>query len=103
MSLDEEVFENGETYLDLLSQSGFLPFKLNTLNEHIQLLQQQEQQKMASKIEGWIQSDPERKLESCYPRHQDCCHCQLLNLSSMRRSLIELRQGNKSSCWVDLM
>ena len=52
MSLDEEVFENGETYLDLLSQSGFLPFKLNTLNEHIQLLQQQEQQKMASKIEA---------------------------------------------------
>ena len=25
------------------------------------------------------------------------------NLSSMRRSLIELRQGNKSSYWVDLM
>ena len=26
-----------------------------------------------------------------------------IDLSSMRRSLIELRQGNKSSYWVDLM
>ena len=79
LSLDEEIFNNGETYLDLLSETGFIDLNLNTLNEHIQLLQQQEHQKIASQIEAWIQSDPDKQLQTCYPRGQNHCHCQILS------------------------
>jgi hypothetical protein len=79
LSLDEEVFERGETYLDLLSGSGFLDFNLDTLNEHIQLLQQQEERKIATQIETWIQLDPQQQLQTCYPRDRQNCHCQVLS------------------------
>jgi hypothetical protein len=79
MSLDEEIFDNGETYLDLLSESGFLAPNLNTLNAHIQLLQQQEHRKIATQIEAWIQLDPERQLQNCYPRERNNCNCQVLS------------------------
>jgi hypothetical protein len=78
LSLDANIFENGETYLDLLSESGFIEFDLNTLNEHIRLLQQQEHQRIASQIELWIQRDPDRQLQSCYVRDRECCNCQML-------------------------
>jgi hypothetical protein len=79
ISLDEEIFDNGETYLDLLSESGFLALNLNNFNEYIQLLQQQEYRKIATQIETWIQLDPERQLQSCYPRDRNHCHCQTLS------------------------
>jgi hypothetical protein len=79
MSLDEEIFDNGETYLELLSESGFLAPNLNNLNEHIQLLQQQEDRKIATQIEVWIQLDPERQLQDCYPRDRHYCNCQVLS------------------------
>jgi hypothetical protein len=79
LSLDEEIFNNGETYLDLLSEAGFIGLKLDTLNEQIQLLQQQEHQKIANQIEAWIQSDPSQQLQNCYPRNQNHCHCQILS------------------------
>lgn len=79
LSLDEEVFERGETYLDLLSESGFFNFNLDTLNEHIQLLQQQEDRQIATQIETWIQLDPQQQLQTCYPRDRQNCHCQVLS------------------------
>jgi hypothetical protein len=79
LSLDEEILNNGETYLDLLSTSGQLGFDLNTLDAHIQLLQQQERQGIAAQIEAWIALDPDRQLETCYPRDRQHCHCQLLS------------------------
>jgi hypothetical protein len=79
MSLDEEIFDNGETYLDLLSESGFLSVNLNTLTEHIKLLQQQDDREVATQIEAWIECDPDRQLQSCYPRDRDRCHCQTLS------------------------
>jgi hypothetical protein len=79
LSLDEEVFDRGETYLDLLSESGFFKFDLDTLNEHIQLLQQQEDRKIATQIETWIQLDPQQQLQTCYPRDRQNCHCQVLS------------------------
>jgi hypothetical protein len=79
ISLDEEIFDNGETYLDLLSESGFLSVNLNTLTEHIKLIQQQDDRAVATQIEAWIEFDPDRQLQSCYPRDRDCCHCQTLS------------------------
>ena len=67
MSLDEEISDNGKTYLDLLSESGFISINLNNLNEHIKLLQQQEEREIASQIEAWIELDPQQKLQTCYP------------------------------------
>jgi hypothetical protein len=79
LSLDEKIFEDGETYLDLLSETGFIDLNLNTLTEHIQSLQQQEHQTIASQIEAWIQTDPDRQLQGCYPRNQNHCNCQILS------------------------
>jgi hypothetical protein len=62
-----------------LSESGFLDLNLNTLNEHIQLLQQQEHQKIATQIEAWIESDPAQQLQACYPRDQQHVNCQILS------------------------
>jgi hypothetical protein len=78
VSLNEEIFE-GETYLDLLSESGFSNLTLGTLDDSIYLLQQQEYRKIATQIETWIQFDPDRKLQSCHPRGCDRCHCQILS------------------------
>jgi hypothetical protein len=79
LSLDEKIFADGESYLDLLSTSGFLAPNLNHLDDRIELLQQQEHQKIATQIESWIQIDPDRQLTSCYPRDRIHCHCQMLS------------------------
>lgn len=79
LSLDQTVFEDGLTYLDLLSETGFIDLNFNLLNEHIQLLQAQEQQTITAQMEAWIQADPQQQLQSCYPRHQNHCHCQILS------------------------
>ena len=79
LSLDQTIFDDGITYLDLLSETGFIDLNLNLLNEHIQLLQQQEHQTIAAQMEAWIQADPQQQLQSCYPRSQNHCHCQILS------------------------
>jgi hypothetical protein len=68
LSLDEEVFHHGETYLDLLSASGFGDLTLDN----------QEHREIAARIETWIQLDPEGQLQNCYPRDRSSCNCQLL-------------------------
>jgi cobalamin biosynthesis Mg chelatase CobN len=78
LSLDEKLFENGETYLDLLSESGFIDLNLNNLTEHVRSLQQQEHQQIANKIETWIERDPDRQLQTCYLRDRESCNCQIL-------------------------
>lgn len=79
LSLNEHILEQGETYLDLLSESGFIDLNLNNLNDHIQLLQQQEHQQIATQIEIWIQRDPDRQLQSCSVRDCDRCNCQMIS------------------------
>jgi hypothetical protein len=79
LSLDEKVFENGETYLDLLSESGFIDITIDNLNEHIQLLQQQENRRIATRIEAWIERDPERQLQACCVRDREGCNCQIIS------------------------
>ena len=79
MSLDEQMFDRGETYLDLLSEDGDIGVNLHTLNEQIAVLQQQADREVATQIETWIESDPDRQLQNCYPRNCDGCHCQILS------------------------
>jgi hypothetical protein len=62
-----------------LSALGSLGCRLNTLDAHIQVLQQQENREIATQIEAWIECDPDRQLETCYPRGRHQCHCQLLS------------------------
>ncbi len=79
MSLDEEVFDRGETFLDLLSETGTIGVDINTLDEQIAVLQQQADREVATQIESWIESDPDRKLQNCHPRDRAGCHCQILS------------------------
>ena len=86
VSLDSLIFDEGESYLDLLSAEGFIGFNLNSLDEHIRSLQQQEYQTIATQIEKWIESDPEQQLQNCYPRNCKQCNCQII---SYRRLIID--------------
>jgi hypothetical protein len=81
LSLDEQVFQAGETYLSLLSEQGFVGLSLSVIDQQIQALQQQENRKIATQIENWIASDPDHHLSDCHPKGQKCCNCQLLGYS----------------------
>jgi hypothetical protein len=78
LSLDNIVMEDGQTYLDLLSENRWFVPSFSSLSHHIADLQRQQQQSVADQIEAWIAADPERLLQSCYPRTQPHCHCQEL-------------------------
>jgi hypothetical protein len=81
LSLDEQVFQEGETYLNLLSNQGFLNIHLNTLDQQIQYLQQEEHRRIALQIEKWIAADPDQLLYDCHPKGQHQCNCQTLSYS----------------------
>jgi hypothetical protein len=59
-------------YLDLLNDEIF--------NQSINYdyIQQQEDNIISMKIENWIVSDPEKKLESCYIKNLSHCNCKEL-------------------------
>jgi hypothetical protein len=76
LSLDNQVFEEGDSYLDFLSDDGFMSFNLSGLDNYIEILQQQEEQRIAIKVEEWIEFDPTQQLRNCHPRDQKLCHCQ---------------------------
>lgn len=77
-SLDERIFGEGETYLDLLSDQGFNHVQLSTIDQQIQSLQQEEDHRIAIQIEKWIMSDPDGHLGNCHPKRQERCNCQTL-------------------------
>jgi hypothetical protein len=77
LSLDNQVFEEGNSYLDFLSDDG-IGFNLSGLGEYVDILKQQEEQRIAVKIEEWIEFDPTQELKSCHPRGQKLCDCQLI-------------------------
>jgi hypothetical protein len=79
LSLDISILGGGETYLDFLSDVGFISVNLNTLNEYIDSLQREDDRQVASQIEAWIELDPEGILKNCYPRDRYHCHCQILS------------------------
>jgi hypothetical protein len=81
LSLDEQVCPEGETYLSLLSDQGFVDLSVSAIDRQIQALQAQENRQIALQIEKWIASDPDHHLADCHPKGQKCCNCQLLGYS----------------------
>jgi hypothetical protein len=78
LSLDNLANEDGQTYLDLLSDEGWITPSFSNLGEHLTRLRSQQNQTLASQIEQWIETDPDRTLQTCYPRNQPHCNCQAL-------------------------
>lgn len=85
ISLDAPIGnEEGTPLLEQLSQTGLQSPTLSGLDGHIQRLQKEKIQRLGLSLERYIQQDPERKLQNCYPRAYPSCNCQLL---SQRRYL----------------
>jgi hypothetical protein len=78
-SLDTPVSDTDITYLDLLSEDGFIEMQLSSLDRYIEKLQQQENQSIVHQIEAWIALDPEAELQSCFPKGCPGCNCQILS------------------------
>ncbi|HAG80103.1 MAG TPA: hypothetical protein DCL61_02805 [Cyanobacteria bacterium UBA12227] len=71
--------EYGTPLVDQLSETGLNTPTLSGLDGHIERLQQQKIQRLGLKMERYIQQDPEKKLQNCYPRTYPNCNCQLLS------------------------
>lgn len=88
-SLDEAIANNqdGEqiTWLERLSEQGQLtgtpsnPRVLSGLEAYIEQLQRQSEQHLVLKLALYIEQDPERQLQDCYPRRHRECNCQVLS------------------------
>jgi hypothetical protein len=71
--------ETPETYLDLLSEAGFIEVQLSSLDQYIEALQQQANQEIAIQITAWITTDPDNILQNCCLRNHQHCNCQILS------------------------
>ncbi|MCJ8278790.1 MAG: hypothetical protein MJK14_02300, partial [Rivularia sp. ALOHA_DT_140] len=69
-----------------LSETGLNSPKLSGLDGYIENLQKQKKQRLGLAIETYIQKDPQKRLQNCYPRTNPDCDCYLL---SQRRFLRE--------------
>lgn len=88
-SLDQVIADNsgGEqtTWLDRVSEQGQLlgtpsnPRVLNGLETYIEQLQRQSEQHLVQKLAFYIEQDPKRQLQNCYPRRHRECNCQVLS------------------------
>ena len=79
-SFDEPLWddEDGATYLDRLSESGFCTFSLSGIDAYIEQIQNQETQRIGLELEQYIESDPDGKLKNCHLKTQPECNCMLL-------------------------
>jgi hypothetical protein len=85
ISLDAPIGNEERTpWVELLSQTGLQAPTLSGLEGHIQRLQKEIIQRLGLSLERYIQQDPDRRLQDCYPRAYPNCNCQLL---SQRRYL----------------
>jgi hypothetical protein len=78
-SLDTPVSDTDITYLDLLSEDGFIEMQLSSLDRYIEKLQQQENQSIVHQLEVWIALDPEGELQGSAPKGCPGCNCQILS------------------------
>lgn len=73
------------TWLERVSDRGQLlgtpsnPQILSGLEAYIEQLQQQSEQYLVQKLAFYIEQDPERQLQDCYPRRHQECNCQVLS------------------------
>jgi hypothetical protein len=82
VSLDatlSDAAETPETYLDLLSAAGFMEVQLSTLDQYIEILQEQANQEIAIQITAWITTDPDNTLQNCCLRNHQHCNCKILS------------------------
>lgn len=87
VSLDRPFGKEGSiSLIEQLSDTGLNTPSLSGIDAYIEQLQQQTLQRLSLKIEYYIEQDPHKKLQNCYPHAYPCCHCQLL---SQRRYLKE--------------
>lgn len=95
-SLDAAIYfddsQNKSTYKEQVAQQGHLlgtpsnPYVISGIESLIEQAQCQERQEVALKLKSYVETDPQEKLRSCYPRHRPDCNCQTL---SIRRYLKE--------------
>lgn len=78
-SLDATIPDSDTTYLDLLSEEGFIETSLGSLDKYIENIQQLETQKLGREMEAWIADDPEDELKQCFPKNYPDCNCQILS------------------------
>jgi hypothetical protein len=79
VSLDASLTDADETYLDLLTDDGFIDVNLSSLDQYIVDIQQQATREIAQQIEDWIVIDPDQELQNCHVKSDPQCHCQLLS------------------------
>ncbi len=79
LSLDASIADTDETYLNILAKDGFVGISLSSLDQDIANIQQQEIKGIVQKIEDWIATDPDKKLQHCHLKNHPQCHCQFLS------------------------
>jgi hypothetical protein len=78
--------QNKTTYLEQVAQQGHLLgtpsnlYVLDGIESLIEQVQCQEKQEVALKLRSYIETDPQEKLRTCYPRYRPLCNCQTLSI-----------------------
>lgn len=88
-SLDATISNSDDveisTWLDRLSAQGQLlgtpssPHVLSGLEIYLEQQQRQSEQSIVANIALYIEQDPEKRLQNCYPRKHPECNCQILS------------------------
>lgn len=78
MSLDAPIGEGHTDFLSGLSETGLVTPTRHGLDGYIDRLEQEQQQNIALLLEKYIETDPEGKLQTCYPKGHPECNCQTL-------------------------
>jgi hypothetical protein len=81
ISLDVPVGndEARKPLVDYLSHTGLNIPKLSGLDGYIESLQKEKTQRLGLTVERYIQQDPQKILQNCYPRTNPDCDCYLLS------------------------
>lgn len=88
ISLDESISDAEAeitTWLERVSEEGRLlgtpsnPYVLSGLEIYLEQLQQDSQQRLVANLAYYIEHDPDKQLQNCYPRKHPECNCQVLS------------------------
>lgn len=59
------------------SSKSYVPNGIESLIEQVQ---DQERQEVGLRLKRYVETDPQRKLRNCYPRHRPECNCQSVTI-----------------------
>ena len=88
LSLDESILDADAeitTWLERVSEQGRLlgtpsnPYVLSGLEIYLEQLQQRSQQYLVANLAHYIEQDPDKQLQNCYPLKHPECNCQVLS------------------------